>query len=45
MTVSQMIISGVEYMGSGVGIVFAVLGLFYGVIKLLLKLWPSKEEG
>jgi len=44
MAVSQMIIEGLKYMGIGVGIVFAVLGLFYFVIKALLKFWPSKDE-
>jgi Na+-transporting methylmalonyl-CoA/oxaloacetate decarboxylase gamma subunit len=44
MTVSQMIATGAEYMLIGLGIVFGVLALFYVVIKLMTKLWPSKEE-
>ncbi|MGI5918133.1 MAG: OadG family transporter subunit [Christensenellales bacterium] len=44
MTVSDMIATGAEYMLIGVGVVFGVLALFYVVIKLMAKLWPSKEE-
>ena len=44
MTVSQMIASGLECMLIGLGIVFGVLALFYVVIKLMVKIWPSKEE-
>ena len=31
-------------MGVGVGTVFAVLALFYGLIKLLIKLFPKSGE-
>ena len=44
MTVSEMIATGGEYMLIGIGVVFGVLALFYVVIKLMTKLWPSKEE-
>jgi Na+-transporting methylmalonyl-CoA/oxaloacetate decarboxylase gamma subunit len=44
MTVSEMIATGAECMLIGIGIVFGVLALFYIVIKLMVKLWPSKEE-
>ncbi len=45
MDISGMLSDGFKYMGIGIGIVFAVLGLFYIVIKVLLKAWPSKGEG
>lgn len=44
MTVSEMILQGLEYMGIGVGVVFTVLAVFFGVIKLLMKIWAPKEE-
>ena len=44
MNISDMLLDGLKYMGVGIGIVFAALGLFYGIIKLLLKIWPPKEE-
>lgn len=31
-------------MGIGVGVVFIVLAVFFIVIKLLMKIWPSKEN-
>lgn len=40
---SEMLLKGLEYMGIGIGIVFAVLAVFFLVIKLLLKIWPSKS--
>lgn len=45
MDITEMLRTGAEYMGIGIGIVFAVLGLFFIVIKALLKVWPSKDEG
>ncbi len=33
-----------QLMGVGVGTVFAVLALFYGLIKLLIKLFPKSGE-
>ncbi len=44
MTVSEMIVQGLKYMGIGVGVVFTVLAVFFIVIKLLMKIWPSKEN-
>ena len=41
MTEFQM---GLELMLYGLSGVFAVLILFYGVIKLLVKIFPYKEE-
>lgn len=42
MSVGEMIIKGLETMGIGIGIVFAVILLFYGLIKLMMKIWPAK---
>ncbi len=44
MTVSEMIVQGLKYMGIGVAVVFTVLAVFFIVIKLLMKIWPSKEN-
>lgn len=44
MNVSEMIMQGLKYMGIGVGVVFAVLAVFFGVVKLLMKIWPPKES-
>ncbi|NLG25273.1 MAG: hypothetical protein GX558_07940 [Clostridiales bacterium] len=33
-----------QFMGVGVAGVFAVLAIFYGVIKLLIKLAPEKGD-
>jgi Na+-transporting methylmalonyl-CoA/oxaloacetate decarboxylase gamma subunit len=44
MSVSEMISQGLNYMGIGVGVVFVVLAVFFGVIKLLMKIWPPKES-
>ncbi len=43
MNVGEMLSQGVQYMGIGVAVVFVVLGVFFGVIKLLTKIWPPKE--
>ena len=42
MDVGAMIIEGLKTMGIGVGVVFAVILVFYGVIKLMMKIWPAK---
>jgi Na+-transporting methylmalonyl-CoA/oxaloacetate decarboxylase gamma subunit len=42
MSTGEMIIQGLEKMGIGIGVVFAVILLFYGVIKLMMKIWPAK---
>jgi Na+-transporting methylmalonyl-CoA/oxaloacetate decarboxylase gamma subunit len=44
MTVSEMIVQGLKYMGIGVSVVFVVLAVFFVVIKLLMKIWPPKEN-
>jgi len=43
--VSEMIVEGLKYMGIGVGVVFTVLAIFFVVIKLMMKIWPPKENG
>ncbi len=41
--VGEMVSQGLQYMGIGVGVVFVVLAVFFGVIKLMLKIFPPKE--
>ncbi len=43
MTVSQMIFEAFRLMGAGVGSVFAVLGLFFILIKLMIWMFPDKN--
>ena len=43
MNVGEMLSQGVQYMAIGVAVVFVVLAVFFGVIKLLTKIWPPKE--
>ncbi len=44
MDISDMVLEGVKYMGIGVGVVFVVLGLFFVIMKVMMKLWPAKED-
>ena len=44
MDISGMISEGVKFMGIGVGVVFVVLGLFFVIMKVMMKLWPAKED-
>lgn len=44
MNVTEMIGQGLTYMGIGVGVVFVVLGVFFGAVKLLMKIWPPREN-
>jgi Na+-transporting methylmalonyl-CoA/oxaloacetate decarboxylase gamma subunit len=37
--VGEMVLQALKAMGAGVGMVFAVLSLFYGLIKLLVRLF------
>jgi len=37
-----MLMEGLKTMGIGIGVVFAVILLFYGLIKLMMKIWPAK---
>lgn len=34
---------GFQIMGIGVGIVFFVLLLFFFIIKIMMKIWPSTD--
>jgi Na+-transporting methylmalonyl-CoA/oxaloacetate decarboxylase gamma subunit len=42
MDMGEMLGNGLQLMGIGVGIVFFVLGLFFLITKLLVKIWPAK---
>lgn len=42
LTIGEMFLQAVRLMGTGVGMVFAVLALFYVIIKLLIRLFPEK---
>ena len=42
MDVKEMLGSGLEIMAFGVSIVFFVMGLFFLLTKLLVKIWPAK---
>lgn len=39
-----MIIEAFRLMGAGVGSVFAVLSLFFVLIKLMIRIFPEKGE-
>ena len=42
--VSKMIGQGAEVLGIGVAAVFIVLGLFFVILKVMMRIWPAKEE-
>ena len=42
MDVTEMFMQGLQIMGVGVCVVFAALGLFFLITKLLMKIWPAK---
>ena len=44
MDISGMVLEGVKFMGIGVGVVFVVLALFFVIMKVMMKLWPAKED-
>ena len=44
MDISGMISKGLECMAIGVGVVFVVLGLFFIIMKVMMWLWPAKED-
>ena len=39
-----MLSQALNLMGVGIGVVFVVLAVFFLIIKLLIKMFPSKEE-
>ena len=41
--VVEKLMQGFETMGIGIGVVFVVLAVFYFVIRLMMKIWPSKD--
>ncbi len=43
LTIGEMFTQAIQLMGMGVGMVFAVLAIFYVLIKLLIRLFPEKE--
>jgi hypothetical protein len=40
----NVVIGALEVMGFGVSGVFLVLALFYGLIKLMIKMFPENEQ-
>jgi len=41
--VIQMVLEALKIMGLGVASVFAILALFFGLIKLMLAIFPDKN--
>jgi hypothetical protein len=39
-----MMTDALNLMGVGIGCVFAVLAVFFFIIKLLMKIFPNKKE-
>ena len=39
-----MLSQALNLMGVGIGVVFVVLGVFFFIIKFLMKIFPSKNE-
>jgi hypothetical protein len=44
MPVSDMVKEALRLMGAGVGMVFGVLAIFYGLVKALMFLFPEKPD-
>ncbi len=44
MDISIMVSEGWRLLGIGVGVVFVVLALFFVIMKVMMKLWPAKED-
>lgn len=40
----SVVITGLRISGLSYVLIFGVLGIFYGLIKLLLRMFPSREE-
>ena len=45
MTVQELVPQALKLMGVGVGMVFAVLAIFYGLVKALMFVFPAKKDG
>ena len=43
MTTQTMLVKALELMGLGVGSVFLVLAVFYGLVVLMRKLFPARD--
>ena len=39
-----MLMEALNLMGVGIGVVFAVLAVFFLIIKFLMKMFPSKKD-
>jgi Na+-transporting methylmalonyl-CoA/oxaloacetate decarboxylase gamma subunit len=39
-----MLMDALKLMGTGIGVVFMVLAVFFTVIKILMKAFPSDKE-
>jgi len=44
MEVKEMLSKGLEIMGTGILVVFSVLGLFFFITKLFTRIWPEKDN-
>jgi Na+-transporting methylmalonyl-CoA/oxaloacetate decarboxylase gamma subunit len=44
MDTGAMAAEALKLMGAGVGMVFAVLAIFYGLVRALMFLFPGKRE-
>ena len=44
MEVKEMLSEGLEIMGTGILVVFSVLGLFFFITKLFIRIWPEKDK-
>ena len=44
METNTMIVEAFKLMGVGVGSVFAVLIIFFGTIKLLMRIFPARKS-
>ncbi len=43
MSTQEMLIKALELMGMGVGSVFVVLAVFYGLVILMRKVFPARD--
>lgn len=44
MSVHELVGEALKLMGIGVGMVFMVLAIFYGLVRALMMLFPGKTE-
>ena len=43
MSTQEMLIKALQLMGLGVGSVFVVLAVFYGLVMLMRKVFPARD--